>query len=36
MIKLIDPEVYEDGTHETIYDPFMGTGGFLATSFRYI
>ena len=35
MIDLIDPQVKEDGTVETIFDPAMGTGGFLITSLRH-
>lgn len=35
MVELIDPQVKQDGTVETIFDPAMGTGGFLITSLRY-
>lgn len=34
MIQLIEPKLFEDGTCETIYDPAMGTGGFLISSAR--
>lgn len=36
MVELIDPVLYEDGTTETMFDPAMGTGGFLITSLRHI
>ena len=36
MIKLIDPQLKEDGTIETIFDPAMGTGGFLISSLRHL
>ena len=36
MIKLIDPKLNEDGKIETIFDPAMGTGGFLISSLRHI
>lgn len=36
MIKLIDPKLNKDGSIETIYDPAMGTGGFLISSMRYL
>lgn len=36
MVKLINPKVKDDGTIETIFDPAMGTGGFLITSLRHI
>jgi type I restriction enzyme M protein len=36
MIKLINPQIKEDGTIETIYDPTMGTGGFLISSLRHL
>jgi type I restriction-modification system DNA methylase subunit len=35
MIQLIDPQIQEDGKIETIFDPAMGTGGFLLSSYRY-
>jgi type I restriction-modification system DNA methylase subunit len=34
MIDLIDPQLYPDGTTESIFDPAMGTGGFLITCVR--
>jgi type I restriction enzyme M protein len=34
MIELIDPQLYPDGTTESIFDPAMGTGGFLITCVR--
>ena len=36
MIDLINPQLKQDGTMETIFDPAMGTGGFLITSLRHI
>lgn len=36
MIKLLDPQVFPDGTIEKIGDPAMGTGGFLITSIKYL
>lgn len=36
MVELIDPQLHGDGTMETIFDPAMGTGGFLITSLRHI
>ncbi len=36
MIKLINPEIKQDGTIETIFDPAMGTGGFLITCLRHL
>ena len=36
MIKLIDPQLKEDGTIEKIFDPAMGTGGFLISSLRHL
>ena len=36
MVHLIDPQVKEDGTIETVFDPAMGTGGFLITCLRNI
>ena len=36
MIKLIDPQLKKDGTIETIYDPAMGTAGFLISSLKYL
>jgi type I restriction-modification system DNA methylase subunit len=34
MVTLIDPQIKPDGTIETIFDPAMGTGGFLITCLR--
>ena len=34
MVNLIDPQLNLDGTIETIFDPAMGTGGFLITCLR--
>ena len=34
MVNLIDPQINPDGTIETIFDPAMGTGGFLITCLR--
>ena len=36
MINLIRPQLKKDGTIETIYDPAMGTGGFLISSIQYL
>ena len=36
MVELINPQVLDDGTIETIFDPAMGTGGFLMTSLKHI
>lgn len=36
MIELVDPQVKADGTIETIFDPAMGTGGFLISALRYL
>lgn len=36
MINLINPQLKEDGTCESIYDPAMGTGGFLISSIRHL
>ena len=36
MVNLINPQLKDDGTIETIFDPAMGTGGFLITSIRHI
>jgi type I restriction-modification system DNA methylase subunit len=36
MVSLINPKLNEDGTCETIFDPAMGTGGFLMTSLRHL
>jgi type I restriction-modification system DNA methylase subunit len=35
MVNLVNPKINEDGTTETIFDPAMGTGGFLITSIRH-
>jgi len=35
MVDLINPKVYPDGTTETVFDPAMGTGGFLITTYRH-
>ena len=36
MIDLINPQLKEDGTIEKIFDPAMGTGGFLISSLRHL
>ena len=36
MVRLIDPQVREDGTFESCADPTMGTGGFLITYLQTI
>jgi type I restriction enzyme S subunit len=35
MVKLLDPQIKKDGKVETVFDPAMGTGGFLISSIRY-
>jgi type I restriction enzyme M protein len=34
MVDLINPQIHPDGTIETVFDPAMGTGGFLITCLR--
>ena len=36
MVSLLDPQINADGTIETIFDPAMGTGGFLITCLKHI
>ena len=36
MVKLIDPQINENGSIERIFDPAMGTGGFLITCLRHL
>ena len=36
MVELVNPQLFSDGTMETIFDPAMGTGGFLITALRHI
>lgn len=36
MIELINPQIKEDGSIETIFDPAMGTGGFLISALRHL
>ena len=36
MIDIIKPSIFKDGKIESIYDPAMGTGGFLLSSLDYI
>jgi type I restriction enzyme M protein len=36
MVKLINPQIYPDGTIDTCGDPTMGTGGFLITYLQNI
>lgn len=36
MVKLINPHIKPDGTIETIFDPAMGTGGFLISCSRHL
>jgi restriction endonuclease S subunit len=36
MVKLVNPSVNEDGTVETLFDPAMGTAGFLMSSICHI
>ena len=35
-VELVNPKVYENGQIETIFDPAMGTGGFILTCLKYI
>jgi type I restriction-modification system DNA methylase subunit len=35
-VKLINPQVYENGQIDTIFDPAMGTGGFIQTCLTFI
>lgn len=35
MVKLIDPQIKKDGKVDSIFDPAMGTGGFLISSIRH-
>ena len=36
MVDLINPQIRTDGTTETVFDPAMGTGGFLITCLRHL
>ena len=37
MVKdLIKPKLFSNGQCETIFDPAMGTAGFLITSYKYL
>ena len=36
MVRLIDPQINKNGSIEKIFDPAMGTGGFLITAFKYM
>jgi type I restriction-modification system DNA methylase subunit len=36
VVDLVDPKIMDDGKIETIYDPAMGTGGFLITCLRHM
>ncbi len=36
VIDIINPQLKPDGTTETVFDPAMGTGGFLISSLRHI
>lgn len=35
MVEMCNPHINEDGTLETVCDPTMGTGGFLATAIHH-
>ncbi len=35
MVDLINPQLYDTGKCETIFDPAMGTGGFLISAIRH-
>ena len=36
MVKLINPQINKNGSIEKIFDPAMGTGGFLITCLRHL
>ena len=36
MVRLIDPQINKNGSIEKIFDPAMGTGGFLITCLRHL
>jgi type I restriction enzyme M protein len=36
MVNLVDPKIKKDGKIETVFDPAMGTGGFLISSIKHI
>jgi len=36
MVNLIDPQITKNGSIEKIFDPAMGTGGFLITCLRHL
>lgn len=36
IIDLVNPKVHKNGTIETIFDPAMGTGGFLISSIKHL
>ena len=36
VVELVNPQLLDDGKMETIYDPAMGTGGFLITCLRHM
>ena len=36
MVEVVNPRLHKDGTCETIFDPAMGTGGFLMTSLAHM
>jgi len=36
MVKLIEPQINKNGSIEKIFDPAMGTGGFLITCLRHL
>jgi type I restriction enzyme S subunit len=36
MVELTDPKIKKDGKIETMFDPAMGTGGFLISSIRHM
>lgn len=36
MVKLIDPQINKNGSIESVFDPAMGTGGFLITCLRHL
>ena len=35
-VKLVNPQVFDNGQIETIFDPAMGTGGFILSSIKFI
>lgn len=36
VVNLVDPQLFEDGTIETIYDPVMGTNSNIKINWEFI